>query len=76
MQFQLRLCKVDNSLGIVLPEEALHLLGAKEGDTLTSTDEGGGTLRLSALRPETARQMERAEDILQRYQNTLRELAK
>ena len=49
---------------------------AVEGDTVTLTDAHDGTLRLSASDPEFVRQMGLAEDIIKRYRNTLRELAK
>ena len=43
---------------------------------MTLTNGADGTLRLLARDPEVARQLERAEDIMRRYRETLRELAK
>jgi putative addiction module antidote len=76
MVLELKLRKVGNSVGIVLPKEALAKLNAAEGDVLTLTDNADGSLRIKASDPEFARQMSVAEDIIKRYRNALRELAK
>lgn len=75
MPLELKLRKVGNSLGIILPKEALARLNAKEGDTISVTETPDG-LRLSASNPEFARSMEIFESLNRRYRNTLRELAK
>ena len=62
MVLELKLRKVGNSVGLVLPKQALAHLKAGEGDTLCLT--------------EVARQMEVVKDVMHRYRNTLRELAK
>ena len=76
MNLELKLRKVGNSVGVVLPKEALTFLQAGEGDTISVTDAADGSLRVSATRPEVARQLEVAQDIMRRYRHTLRELAK
>ena len=76
MVMELKLRKIGNSVGLVLPKEALSKLKATDGDTVTLTDEADGSLRLRTSDPEFVRQMELAEDIIKRYRNTLRELAK
>lgn len=76
MPLELKILKVGDSLGVVLPEEALAILNVREGDSLTATDAADGSLRLTATNAEVARQLEKADDIMQRYRNTLRELAK
>jgi putative addiction module antidote len=76
MTLESKLRRIGNSLGVVLPKEALTHLNAEEGDTLMLTNGADGTLRLLARDPEVARQLERAEDIMRRYRETLRELAK
>lgn len=76
MTLELKLRKIGNSVGFVLPKEALAHLNAREGDTLTMVEAADGTLRLLARDPEVTRQLERAEDIMRRYRETLRELAK
>ena len=76
MNLELKLRKIGNSVGVVLPKEALAFLQAGEGDTISVTDAADGSLRVSPTKPEVARQLEVAQDIMRRYRNTLRELAK
>ncbi len=76
MVLQLKLRKVGNSVGVVLPKEALTHLDVEEGDTICVTDAADGTLRVSATSPDFARQMKVARDVMRRYRNTFRELAK
>lgn len=76
MMLELKLRKIGNSIGLVLPKEALTFLAAEEGDILTGTDAADGSLRLSAADPEAARQLKTAQSIMRRYRSTLRELAK
>lgn len=76
MRLELKLRKVGNSTGVVLPKEALAHLRVEEGDTINVTDAADGTLRVSAHDPEFARQMDAAKSVMRRYRNTLRELAK
>ncbi len=67
--------RVGNSLGVVLPKEALSRLNVAEGDPLYLTEAPDG-VRLTAADPEFARQMAVAEKGMKRYRNALRELAK
>jgi putative addiction module antidote len=75
MTLELRLRKVGNSVGIVLPKEALAHLKVGEGDTVTLTEAQDG-VRLSASSPEFAKSMAVFESLNRRYRNALRELAK
>jgi putative addiction module antidote len=73
MVLELKLRKVGNSVGVVLPKEALARLNIKAGDT----PEGG--LRVTpatAGQEQFALQMKAAESVIRRYGNALRELAK
>jgi putative addiction module antidote len=72
---ELKLRKVGNSVGIVLPKEALAHLKVGEGDTVTLTEAQDG-VRLSASSPEFAKSMAVFESLNRRYRNALRELAK
>lgn len=65
-----------DALGIVLPQEALAHLKAKEGDTLSVTESADGSLRVSSGEEEFQRQFAVGEKIMDRYKNALRELAK
>lgn len=76
MVIELKLRKIGNSLGVVLPKEALAKLGAQEGDSLMLSDGNDDSLRISANKPAVSRQMEIAQSLMERYRNTLRELAK
>jgi len=75
MNVELKLRKVGNSLGIVLPKEVLSHLKVAEGDTMTLTEAQDG-VRLTASNPEFAKTMAVFESLNRRYRNTLRELAK
>ena len=76
MTIELKLRKIGNSLGVVLPKEALVRLDAGEGDTLMFTEAPDGAFRVTPNKNDFARQMAVAEDIAKRYRNALRELAK
>ncbi len=75
MTLELKIRKVGNSLGIVLPKEALAHLDVREGDTLTLTEAQDG-VRITATNPEFSKTMAVFESLNRRYRNTLRELAK
>jgi putative addiction module antidote len=75
MVLELKLRKIGNSLGIVLPKEALTSLKVQEGQTLTLTQAQDG-MRLTASDPEFAKTMATFESLNRRYRNALRELAK
>jgi putative addiction module antidote len=75
MTLELKLRKIGNSLGIVLPKEALAHLKVEEGDTLTLTEAQDG-MRINVANTEFAKTMAVFEDLSRRYRNTLRELAK
>lgn len=76
MVLQLKLRKVGNSVGVILPKEALSHLKLEEGDTVSVTEGPDGSLRLSPSKTEVTRQMEAVQDVMKRYRDTLRELAK
>lgn len=76
MVLELKLRKVGNSIGVVLPKEALAHLKVEEGDTICLTEAPDGSLRLGPSNADFKRQMEAAQDVVRRYRNTLRELAK
>jgi putative addiction module antidote len=68
--------RIGNSLGVVLPKEVLHDLKVEEGATLYITGDAEGSVRLTAEQPGFKAKMAIAEDIMDRYRNALRELAK
>jgi putative addiction module antidote len=76
MVLELKLRKIGNSVGVVLPKEALAFLHAEEGDTVCVTEAADGSLRMCQTKPEVMRQLDAAQQIIRRYRNTIRELAK
>ena len=76
MVLKLKLRKVGNSVGLVLPKEALAHLKDDEGDTLVFSESPDGGYRVTPNNDPFAQQMAMAEGIAQRYRNALRELAK
>jgi putative addiction module antidote len=76
MVVQLKLRKVGNSVGLVLPKEALARLNVEEGDALYLTDTTDGGFRVTANNPEFGAKMRVAESISRRYRHALKELAK
>jgi putative addiction module antidote len=73
---ELRLRKIGNSVGVVLPKEILAHLKVAEGDTVCVTEAADGSIRVGSAPAEFTRQMEAAEGVIRRYRNALRELAK
>ena len=76
MILKLKLRKGGNSVGLMLPKEALAHLNAGEGDTVSITEGPDGSLGMSPHKAEVARQLEVVQDVMKRYRHTMRELAK
>ena len=76
MLVETKVHKIGNSLGVVLPKEALLTMNAEEGTTLYLTESTEGAIRVTASRPEFSDMMGTAEKGMQKYRNALRELAK
>ena len=71
-----KLRKIGNSYGIILPKEALHVLQVKEGDTLYLTEAPESSLRITPGTKGCEEKSAMARDLMRRYRNALRELAK
>lgn len=76
MAIETKVRKIGNSLGIVLPKEALQTLKVQEGDVLYLTEAPQCSLRITPDRPGFEAKMEAADNLIRRYRNTFRELAK
>jgi putative addiction module antidote len=76
MVLELKLRKVGNSVGVVLPKEALARLNAGNGDAVYLSDSTDGGFRITATNPEFARKLKAAERLSRRYRHALKELAK
>ena len=74
--YKTKLRKIGNSLGIVIPKEAVQAMKVREGATLYLTDAPECSLRVTPDREHFDRMMEIAERGMQKYRNALRELAK
>ncbi len=75
MSIQLKVTQIGNSLGVILPKEALATLKVEKGDTLILTDAPDG-FRITANDPAFEERMEIARKIMKKRRNALRELAK
>jgi putative addiction module antidote len=76
MAIETKIRKIGNSLGIVLSKEALQTLKVEEGATVYLTEAPNNSLKINPEQPGFAEKMQLAEDLMQRYRNTFRELAK
>jgi putative addiction module antidote len=76
MVVELKLRKVGNSVGVVLPKEALSRMNVTEGDSVFLTETPDGGLRVTAESPDFAKKMKVIESLSRRYRNALKELAK
>ncbi|MBL8560421.1 MAG: AbrB/MazE/SpoVT family DNA-binding domain-containing protein [Hyphomonadaceae bacterium] len=72
---EVKIRKIGNSLGVILPKEVLAQLRAAEGDSLMITAAPDGVF-VSAYDARVAEQVEAGRGIARRYRNALRELAK
>jgi putative addiction module antidote len=71
----LKLRKIGNSVGMIIPQETLTALRVGEGDTVFLTEAADG-IRLTPYDPEFEHQMTVARKVMKRDRNLLRELAK
>jgi putative addiction module antidote len=73
---ELKVRKFGNSLGVVLPKDVINRLQTGDGQKLFLIEAAGGDYRLTPYDPAFEEQMEKAQEIMSRYRNTLRALAK
>lgn len=73
---KLKIKKIGNSTGVILPKELLVRLGLEQGDTLYVTELPDGGVKLVPRDPDFERGMEIARKAMRTYKNALRELAK
>ena len=72
---KVKITPIGNSLGIVIPKEALNRLKAERGDTLYLVETPDG-YTLTPYQQDFKEQVDVASSLMKRYKNTLRELAK
>jgi len=72
---KVKVTQVGNSMGILLPKEALSKMKAGKGDTLYLV-EGPDGYTVTPYDQEFEQQMNAAEKVMKKYRNALRELAR
>jgi putative addiction module antidote len=74
MNMQLKITKIGNSAGVILPKELLARLRVEAGDTVFVTEAPDG-VRMTASDPDFAAKMALAETIMREDRDILRVLA-
>ena len=75
MNATLKITKIGNSAGVVLPKELLTHLGAQVGETLSVITTPRG-IELVHAEPDFEEQMTVAREVMARRERALKELAK
>jgi len=73
---EVKVRKIGNSLGVVLPKEVIERLRTGDGERLFLVEAADGDYRLTHYDPAFEKKMKKAEEIMARYRNTLHTLAK
>ena len=71
----LKVTKLGESVGIILPDDVLERVKLSEGDTLFLTESEEG-LRITSYDPQFEEQMAHARKFMRERRDALRELAK
>jgi putative addiction module antidote len=71
----LKLTAIGTSTGVIIPKEMLARMNLSKGDVLYAVESPDGGYRLTPYDPAFARKMEKADEIMRRYRNTLHVLA-
>lgn len=75
MNMSLKVTKIGNSAGIVLPRELMARLRVELGDTVYATEAPDGSVRLTPSNPDFAAKMAAAEKIMREDRDILHVLA-
>lgn len=78
-RFELRLCRMGDSLGVILPDAALTLLGVEATDgarLVLAGQEGSSELALRRADAGSDRRLALLRDTILRYANALQALAR
>ena len=70
----IKLTRIGNSTGVILPKELLHKLKVDKGDTLCVVETPGG-IELTPYDPEFSEQMEIARRVMREDRDVLKKLA-
>lgn len=71
---KLKITRIGNSAGVILPRELLARLRVEKGDSVYAFETPDG-IRLTAFDPDMAKKMEVAEGIMRDDRNVLRKLS-
>ncbi len=71
----LKLTAIGASTGVIIPKEMLARTNVTMGDQFFAVEAPDGGYRLTPYDPTFGKKMEKAEDIMRRYRNTLHVLA-
>ncbi len=72
---KVKLTSIGNSVGVIIPKEALAKMNVSKGDTLFLAEEPEG-YKLTPYEKDFAQQVKVAEGVMSKYRNALHELAK
>lgn len=72
---RLKVTRIGNSLGVILPREVAARLKVVKGDELSFTETPDG-IELSSYDPDFQEKLKVARRVTRRYRNALKELAK
>ena len=73
---ELKVRKFGNSLGVVLPKDVINRLQTRDGEKLFLIESADGDYRLTTYDPLFEKKMQKVDEIMHRYRNALRALAK
>lgn len=73
---ELKVRKIGNSFGVLLPKATLEKLKVKEGESLYFTESEDGGYRVTGYNENFTRQVQEAEKIMHEDKELLRELSK
>ena len=75
MHFTLKLTQIGNSVGVVLPKEALAALKLKKGDSIHLTESPEG-FQLTPYDPTVEEQLRLGREFMHEFRDTFHALAK
>lgn len=75
MNFTLKLTQIGNSVGVILPKEALAALKLEKGDTIHLSESPEG-FQITPYDPTLADQLDLGRDFMHEFRDTFHALAK
>jgi len=73
---ELKVRKIGNCLGVILPKEVIQRLQAFDGERIFLVETDNGEYRPTPYDPASEKKIAKAKEIMTRYHNTLRALSK